>query len=141
MKRLLPTICLLLTAAPAWPAELPGYQHGADAVVDVSVPRAGGPDGRTVAEVITTRAELKDKTVTVHARVVKFNPAIMGKNWLHVRDGSGSAADNTNDLLITSSQPAKVGDILTMRGTVRTDKDFGYGYFYGVLVEDATLQQ
>lgn len=140
MKTLFATICLLLTTASGWAEEPPGHPQRADASVDVSVTKAGGPDGRTVAEVITTRAELKDKTVTVHARVVKFNPAIMGKNWLHVRDGSGSAADNTNDLLITSSQPAKVGDILTMRGTVRTDKDFGYGYFYGVLVEDATLQ-
>ena len=141
MKTLLPTICLLLTAASAWAGEPPGHPRGADAVIDVSVPRAGGPDGRTVAEVITARTELKDKTVAVRARVVKFNSAIMGKNWLHVRDGSGSASDNTNDLLVTSSQPAKVGDILTMRGTVRTDKDFGYGYFYGVLVEDATWQQ
>jgi hypothetical protein len=141
MKNLLPSLCLLLLVASAGAGEPPGHPHGTEATVDVNVPRASGPDGRTVAEIITTRAELKDKAVTVRARVVKFNPAIMGKNWLHVRDGSGSAAANTNDLLVTSSEPAQVGDILTMRGTVRTDKDFGYGYFYGVLVEDANLQK
>lgn len=141
MKNLLPALCLILTATSAWAGGPPGHPQVGDTVADVSVPKAEGPEGRTVAEVITSRAELKDKSVTVRARVVKFNSAIMGKNWLHVRDGSGSAAEHTNDLLITSNQAAKVGDILTLRGTVRTDKDFGYGYFYGVLVEDAVIQQ
>lgn len=141
MKSLMSALCLLLTATSAWAGEPPGHPPIGDASAAISVPKAAGPEGRTVAEVISSRAELKDKTVSVRARVVKFNSAIMGKNWLHVRDGSGSAEEKTNDLLVTSSETARVGDILTLRGTVRTDKDFGYGYFYGVLVEDAVIQQ
>jgi len=58
-----------------------------------------------------------------------------------VRDGSGSAANNTNDVLVTTANQAKAGDVVTVQGVVRTDKDFGSGTFYKVLIEEATLQQ
>jgi hypothetical protein len=108
---------------------------------DIHVPKATGANARTVAEINSKGAELKDKPVLVRAKVVKYNPGIMGKNWLHLRDGSGSAADNTNDILATTVNPAKTGDVVTVKGVVRTDKDFGSGYSYKVLIEDATLQQ
>jgi len=108
---------------------------------DIHVAKASGANARTVAEIMTTGAELKDKPVLVHAKVVKYNPGIMGKNWVHLRDGSGSAADNTNDVLATTTNPAKTGDVVTVKGVVRTDKDFGSGYSYKVLIEEATLQQ
>jgi hypothetical protein len=117
---------------------LPGKKL--ESINDTPVAKASGADARTVAEITTKSAELKDKTVVVHAKVVKFNGGIMGKNWIHLRDGSGSAADGTNDLLVTSSDETKVGDIVTLKGTVRTDKDFGSGYAYKVLIEDGKLQ-
>lgn len=107
---------------------------------NLKVPKAAGPNARTVAEIATKSAELKDKPVLVRGKVVKYNAAIMGKNWVHLRDGSGSAADGTNDLLVTTANQAKTGDIVTVKGIVRTDKDFGSGYAYKVIVEDATLQ-
>ena len=109
-------------------------------VADVKVPKAAGANARTVAEVITKSGELKDKPVAVRGKIVKYNQGIMGKNWIHLRDGSGSAADNNNDLLVRTTMPAKVGDVVTARGTVRTDQDFGAGFAYKVLVEDAKLQ-
>ena len=110
-------------------------------VGDVKVPKASGPDARTVAEVIAKSAELKDKTVLIRGKVVKFSGGIMGKNWIHLRDGSGSAADKTDDLLVTTQGEAKVGDVVVAKGVVHTDKDFGAGYAYKVLVEEATLQK
>jgi hypothetical protein len=107
---------------------------------DIQVPKAVGENARTVAEIITKAAELKDKPVLVRGKVVKYNPGIMGKNWIHLRDGSGSAADNTNDILVTTMSEAKAGDVHTVKGVIRTDKDFGSGYAYKVLVEDATFQ-
>jgi len=86
-------------------------------------------------------AWLKDKTVLIRGKVVKYSPGIMGKNWIHLRDGSGSAADNTNDLLVTTTDPTKVGDVVMVKGVVHTDRDFGSGYAYKVLVEEAKLQQ
>jgi hypothetical protein len=105
------------------------------------VTKATGPDARTVGEVASQRAQLKGKTVTVRGQVVKFMANVMGKNWVHLQDGSGSAADGTNDLLVTTKQMAKVGDVLVARGVVRADADFGYGYTYKVMLEDATLQK
>jgi hypothetical protein len=107
---------------------------------DVRVAKAAGANARTVAEIVTKGAELKDKPVVVRGKVVKYNAEIMGKNWIHLRDGTGSAADGTNDILATTTAQAKIGDVVTVKGVVRTDKDFGAGYAYKVLIEDATLQ-
>ena len=76
---------------------------------------------------MTKSAELKDKPVLVRGRIVKYNQGIMGKNWIHLRDGTGSAADNSNDVLVRTTGEAKVGDVVLARGTVRTDQDFGSG--------------
>lgn len=108
---------------------------------DIHVPKASGANAKIVAEIITKAAELKDKPVLVRGKVVKYNAGIMGKNWIHLRDGSGSAKDGTNDVLVTSLNEVKVGDIVTTKGIVRTDRDFGSGYAYKVIIEDATFQQ
>lgn len=104
----------------------------------VKITKASGENAYTVGEIMTHGADLKEKQVLVRGKVVKYNAQIMGKNWLHLRDGTGSGENN--DLLVTTSAQAKVGDIVTVKGVVRTDKDFGAGYSYKVLVEDATLQ-
>ena len=106
---------------------------------DVKVQKAIGADARTVAEIVSGGAQLKDKTVVVRAKVVKFTPGVMGKNWLHLRDGSGSAAENTHDVVVTTKDETKVGDIVVAKGIVRTNVDLGSGYSYKVLVEDAKL--
>jgi len=117
----------------------PGMAKTPD-VGDIKVPKASGANARTVSEIVTKGAELKNKPVLVRGKIVKYNAGIMGKNWIHLRDGSGSEADNTNDILVTTASQAKIGDVVTVKGIVRTDKDFGAGYAYKVLIEDATLQ-
>lgn len=109
-------------------------------VGDVKVDKASGADARTVAEVYAQKGQLKDKQVTIRGKVVKYNAGIMGKNWLHIRDGSGKA-DKDNDLTVTSQDVAKVGDVVVVKGAVRIDKDFGAGYAYPVIVEDAKLSK
>jgi hypothetical protein len=106
----------------------------------IKVSKARGANARTVAEVMAKATELKDKPVRVHGKVVKYNAGIMGKNWIHLRDGTGTDADNTNDVLVTTSAQTKVGEVVTVSGVVHTNKDFGAGYSYKVLIEDATLQ-
>ena len=110
-------------------------------VTDVKVPKASGPDARTVAEIVGGKAALKGKSVLVRGKVVKFTPEVMGKNWIHLRDGSGSAADKTNDILVTTKEETRIGDIVLVKGVVRTDVDLGSGYAYAVMVEEATLQK
>jgi hypothetical protein len=110
-------------------------------VGDVKVARATGPDARTVAEIVMRKAELKDKTVVVRGKVVKFTPEVLGKNWIHLRDGSGSDSDGTNDVLVTTKDEARIGDVVLVKGIVQTDRDLGSGYSYKVLIEEATLQK
>lgn len=110
-------------------------------VGDVKVARATGPDARTVAEVVGKRTDLKDKTVVVRGKVVKFTPGVMDKNWIHLRDGTGSAADGTNDIVVTTQDETQIGAVVLVKGVVHTDKDLGSGYSYKVLIEEATLQK
>lgn len=106
---------------------------------DVRVPKATGPNARTVGEIMSKPAALKDKPVVVRGKVVKYTPGVMGKNWIHLRDGTGLAADNTHDITVTTMDEAKKGDVVIVSGVVRLDKDLGSGYFYKVLLEDAKL--
>jgi hypothetical protein len=70
--------------------------------------------------------------------VVKFTGNVMGKNWVHIRDGSGG--EGSNDLTVTTSAVVNVGDLVVVEGQVVVDQDFGYGYTYEVLVEDASVK-
>ena len=99
------------------------------------VEKAAG--GRTVAEILLNAADLKDQTVKVRGRVVKYSPNIMGVNWLHIQDGSG--AEGTHDLTVTTDAKVKVGDVVLVEGPLSTDRDFGAGYRYAAIVENATV--
>ena len=122
------------------PTMPPGETHPAPkaaAEVDLTgIAKAEG--GKTVAEVFAEKDALAGKPVTFRGKVVKTNPDIMGKNWLHVRDGSGE--EGTNDLTITTAGTLpNVGDTVVVTGNVTLNKDFGMGYAYDVLVEDAQV--
>jgi hypothetical protein len=149
LKKTFPTILFgslggVATMAPSGHAIGAAYPlipgKNLETINDTPVAKASGSNARTVAEIVGNRAELKGKPVLLRGKVVKYNPSIMGKNWIHLRDGSGSAADDTNDILVTSASETKVGDIVTVKGIIRTDKDFGSGYAYKVLIEEATIE-
>ena len=119
----------------------PQSPHGA-AIQPVAEPvaKATGADAKTVAEVVGGRDALRDKKVTVRARVDRVSANVMGKNWVHLRDGSGTPADGNYDLIVTSTDLPKVGSIVVARGTVRTDVDVGGGHAFRVVVENASFQ-
>jgi hypothetical protein len=135
------------TAVPsAMPASNPmggAMQHmtAPPIATDVTVQKASGPDAKTIAEIWAGKDALKDKNVVIRGKVVKALSGIMGKNWIHLRDGSGDRAKGSDDITVTTDGVAKVGDVVTVSGTLRADKDFGAGYLYPVIVEDATLKQ
>jgi hypothetical protein len=95
--------------------------------------------GVTVDRIWTETADLAGTSVTVRGQVVKFNGGILGTNWIHLQDGTGSASDGTHDLTVTTSADVSVGDVITVTGTLVTDQDFGAGYTYEVLLQDAEL--
>jgi hypothetical protein len=78
-----------------------------------------------------------EKEIKVSGKVVKFNAEIMGKNWVHIQDGT--EFEGKYDLTITTSEIVNVGDIVTIKGTIALDKDFGYGYKYDILLEDGVI--
>jgi hypothetical protein len=108
---------------------------------EIKVEKASAPNAYTVAELHEKSAELDKKPVALRGKVVKVSPAIMGKNWIHIQDGSGSASGGTNDLLVTSQDLPAVGDVVTAKGTLYKDKDFGSGYKYGVIIEEAGIEK
>lgn len=125
-------------------ASAPGAPHGIFAggppdAGDVNVAKAEGKDARTVAQVFAERLSLKDKTVTVRGKVVKSSSGIMGRHWLHIRDGSGSRENKDDDLTVTAADGAAVGDVVVVRGVAHVDRDFGAGYAYPVVLEDAKV--
>ena len=91
----------------------------------------------TIAELIANKDKYAGKEVVLRGRVVKYNPKIMGKNWLHLQDGSG--ADGKSDITVTTDMVTKVGEIITIKGTVVLNKDIGSGYFYEIIIENATI--
>ena len=133
------------SASPVTPASVPQIQpsfaHGAaissptEDVVITGIAKAEG--GNTVAEIYAEKTTLKGKAVKVRGKVVKFNSGIMNKNWFHIRDGSGQAG--TNDLTVTTTTTVKVGDVVLVGGLLSVDKDFGHGYTYAVIVENAQV--
>jgi predicted small lipoprotein YifL len=95
--------------------------------------------GKTIQEIFDEKAALAGSKVAVRGKAVKVNAGIMGKNWVHVRDGSGANGDN--DLTVTTTSPSlpDVGDTVLVTGTVALDQDFGMGYQYAVIVQDAEI--
>lgn len=92
---------------------------------------------QTVAEIYAGQNGLLGTVVKVRGKVVKFSRQIMGKNWIHLQDGTGSTG--TNDLTVTTADSAKVGDIVLVSGKISQNRDFGGGYKYALILEDAKV--
>ncbi|MDD5672754.1 MAG: hypothetical protein PHC61_01200 [Chitinivibrionales bacterium] len=99
------------------------------------------PKGMTIAEIFAQKDNLAGKNVILAAKVVKASYGILGKNWLHVQDGSG--AIGTNDLTVTTDTKSLSGQTVIIEGLLAKDKDIGAGYKYSVIIENAkvTLQK
>jgi len=132
----LPPMPMSRTGAPTTSSTGAAPQAAA-AAVQPNAPPAGG---LSIADTWAKRASLSGKTVTVRGTVVKVNNSIMGFNWFHLQDGSGKAADGTHDLTVTTDAVVKVGDVVTVSGTLATKKDFGAGYSYEAILEKATIK-
>ncbi len=133
---------LIAAAAPvALPAPAMAGSHGADAPPTLIAPVAAAPGGVTVAGVWAKRQTLSGQPVVIRGRLVKVNYDIMGTNWYHLQDGTGVVADGTHDLVVTSAAQVKAGEVVTVTGVLTTGKDFGAGYAYEAIVEQADIRK
>lgn len=149
-------------SSAASPAAPPGHApaKSADPATDrhagMPPPRAGSPHaapsagpavpsgevapldgGYTVAQLFAQKSSLAGQTVRLRARVVKANSGILGRNWLHLQDGTGE--HGSDDITATSVQTAAVGDTVIVEGVLNLDKNLGSGYFFPLIIEDAKL--
>lgn len=92
-------------------------------------------NGQTIAEILQNRDKFKNRSVSVRGQVTKYTADVMGKNWIHIRDNS-----TDKDLTLTTHGTAKLNDIIVLKGQLALNKDFGYGYTYELIVEDASLK-
>ena len=107
---------------------------------EVQVEKATGENAYTVGEIFEKKGELDQQKVTVRGKVMKVSPMIMGKNWIHLQDGTGDAASKTHDLVVTMMAEPEKDSVITIEGTLYADKDFGSGYRYDVIIEEAEVK-
>lgn len=113
---------------------LSGGPHNHEA--DVAPPTseiAGAKGSVKIASLMANLGKYDGKVIKVTGKCVKLNPMIMGRNWIHIQDGSA----NNFDLTVTTTDQVELGSIVTLEGTIGLNRDFGAGYKYNVIMEGA----
>ena len=95
--------------------------------------------GYDIAYVYANKDELAGQAISLRGKVVKYNEGILGRNFIHIQDGSGDAEDGSNDLTVTSEDATAAGETIVVTGTIVLNRDFGAGYSYALLMEDAAI--
>jgi len=121
------------------PDEMKNIHSGATSTEKQDIKVEPLKDGITVKQLYGDKSTLNGKIVKVKGQVTKFNKQIMKRNWIHIQDGTGD--ENEFDLVITSNTDVQVGDIIIAEGKVAVDKDFGAGYFFPVIIEEAQIEK
>jgi len=103
-------------------------------IIDVDI----APDGIRIAELMKNRDNYANKKIIIRGQVVKINAGIMDRNWVHLKDGTSHSGKS--DLTFTTQEVVKVGDVVTFEGTVALEKEYGAGYIYPLIVENAVLK-
>ncbi|MDD2382968.1 MAG: hypothetical protein PHN18_02125 [Sulfurospirillaceae bacterium] len=98
-------------------------------------------DTLSVAEAYNDRVKLNGTTIKIRGKVVKFSENIIGRNWIHIQDGTGIDNEVGRIVFTSTESHVKVGDIVTATGVVSVDKNFGSGYVYKIIAENASFQK
>jgi len=94
-------------------------------------------DGITISELYEKKEKYAGKSVKIRGLVTRYNKMVMGKNWIHIQDGTEYS--NQFDLAITTMDSVSVGNTITATGIINLNKDFGSGYFYSIIMEEAKI--
>lgn len=126
---------------PGMMSEMPPGMMSDPMPQKIGVIKATGDNAYTIEEIYAGKKALAKSPVKVRAKVVKFLPNIMGKNWIHIQDGTGSAEKMNNNISVTTTETADVGDEIIVQGTLSIDKDLGSGHVIAALIEDAFVEK
>jgi len=108
---------------------------------EVTVTKSDAANGYSVEEIFSQAQELNGQKVVVRGIVVKVSANIMGRNWVHLQDGTGNPMKNTHDIVATTSEHPELNSEVTIEGVVAAEKDFGAGYKYAAIIEQAKILQ
>jgi hypothetical protein len=115
--------------------DMKSQSHGSKVAIEkINVTVQPCKDCIKISDLLENKKSYSGKTIKVTGQVTKYNPGILGKNWIHIQDGS--EFQGGFDLTITTDKAVSVGETITFEGKIALDKDFGYGYFYTVLMEE-----
>jgi len=95
-------------------------------------------DGYTIAKLFNEKESLAGKKIKVRGKVVKYNEGILDHNWIHIQDGTGE--QGKHDLVVTTTASVQIGQTIIAEGVIAVDKDFGSGYMYSILLENAEIK-
>lgn len=115
----------------------PSHVHSGETLPDLKVGKIELAEGATsLKELFDNKNQFQNQTIKITGKIVKVNPMIMSRNWLHIQDGSGEGLD----LTVTTTENVPLGAIVSIEGTIALDKDFGAGYRYDIIMEGAVLK-
>jgi hypothetical protein len=138
LNRFFDRVLLVSDFRPAAPAQPSAAVTGAAGQQVASAPDPGEVEMAAgsvkLSDLVANLSRYEGKTVQVTGKCVKVNSMIMGRNWLHLQDGSGV------DLTVTTVALVNPGDIVTMEGTIALNRDFGAGYRYDYIMEAAIVK-
>jgi hypothetical protein len=103
----------------------------------------GNPIGQfSIREVFEKKSDLSGKVIEVKGKITKISQQIMGRDWVHIEDGTGTKLEKNDKIIFRATQAnVAVNDEVVAKGTLHINKDFGYGYFYPVIVEDTIFRK
>ncbi len=120
-------------------APAPGNKKSEGKVVEgLKIEKAKGENAYDLAEVFAKKTDLQNKIISVRGQVVKVTTGVMSRNWVHIKDGTGENA--ANKLVVTTKDSVNSGDVVTFNGVFHNDVDFGGGYQYAIIMEDAVVK-
>jgi hypothetical protein len=122
-----------ITSQQAERQEMPAGKKEAPVKLDIKINSI--KDGITISELYGHNTNYAAKTVKIRGKVTRYNRMVMGKNWVHIQDGTDFSGNF--DLAITTMDSVAIGNTVTFTGIINLNKDFGAGYFYPVIMEDA----
>ena len=94
-------------------------------------------EGLSIAKLYADKGNYDGKKIKMKGQVTKINDGVMDRNWVHIQDGTNESGNF--DLTVTTQDSVKMDEVVTFEGTIHLKKDFGYGYFYEVIMEDAKV--
>ncbi len=106
---------------------------------EITVTKSSAANGYSVGEIFSQAKELNGQKVSLHGIVTKVSANIMGRNWVHLQDGTGNPMQNTHDIVATTSDLPELNSKITVEGILAAEKDFGAGYKYAAIIEQATV--